>query len=262
MSLLTKIIALAKQVGQEILTIYYQENLLVIHNKADRSPFTEADLTAHKIITAELTQLTPEIPILSEESSIPAFAERQQWQRYWLIDPVDGTQEFLRRTNDFTINIALIEGNKPILGVVHAPALDCCYFASLDQGAFKQVGEQSAQLIHTRVRPNGPVTVVASRRHGLPMLETFLQRLGAHTMVHRGSALKCCLVAEGIVDVYPRLSPTSEWDTAAAQCVLEQAGGAVIDCNGLPLRYNSKDSLENPFFLAVGDTAYNWIQHL
>jgi len=262
MELLNAVVTLAKQAGNEVLTIYRQENLVIIRTKIDKSPLTEADLLAHRVITTGLKQLTPKLPILSEESTVPSFAERQQWQRYWLIDPMDGTQEFLKRTDDFTINIALIDNHKPVLGVVYAPALDCCYFASVEQGAFKQVDAQPFQAIRVRPRPTEAFTVVASRRHGLPALETFLQRLGAHTIVQRGSALKCCLVAEGVADIYPRLSPTSEWDTAAAQCVLEQAGGTVIDSAGKPLRYNDKDSIENPSFLAVGDTIFNWCQYL
>lgn len=254
--LFPEVIKLAKNAGQEILTIYQQKNPK-IQVKADQTPLTEADLIANQIITEGLVKLT-KWPILSEESVEIPFSERQQWQRYWLVDPLDGTKEFIQKTDEFTINIALVEKNQPILGVIYAPALQLCYFAGLNQGAFKQEKEQAAQQIRTRPYNAQDISVVASRRHGLSQLQTFLNKLGNHTIVQRGSALKCCVVAEAMADIYPRFGPTSEWDIAAGQCILEAAGGAIIDFAGNPLRYNLKESLENPPFLALGDVKFPW----
>jgi 3'(2'), 5'-bisphosphate nucleotidase len=258
--LLEPAVQLAKQAGVEILKIYQQPEL-AIKTKDDKTPVTAADLLAHNIIIQGLKHLTPELPILSEESASIPFTERQHWQRYWLIDPLDGTKEFIEHLDDFTINIALIENHKPVLGVVHAPALGQCYFACVSQGAFKQTAEQSITPIKASSLQNS-ARVATSRRHGLHELQAFLQKLTNYTVLSRGSALKFALLAEGLADVYPRLSPTSEWDTAAGQCVVEQAGGAVIDCAGKPLRYNTKESLLNPAFLAVADATQNWLQYL
>lgn len=255
-SLLPEIVKLAKSAGKEILKIYQQKNPLV-KVKADKTPVTEADLIANQIITEGLTQLSS-WPVLSEESAQIPFVERQQWQTYWLVDPLDGTKEFIQKTDEFTVNIALIEKNQPVLGVIYAPALQLSYFASLDQGVFKQENNESVKAIHTRPYNSQAITVVASRRHGLSQLQTFLDRLGNHTIVNRGSALKCCMVAEGQADIYPRFGPTSEWDTAAGQCILTAAGGKLMDFKGNELRYNTKDSLENPSFLAVGNINFPW----
>lgn len=260
--LLNPIIQLAKHAGEEIMAIYRRGETAAIQTKSDASPLTLADLAAHRIISAGLKELQPAWPILSEEDAIPAFAERQLWQHYWLIDPLDGTKEFIEQTNDFTVNIALIENHQPILGVVYVPALALCYFASKNGGAFKQIGEQEPEDIHAANWQGGTARVAASRRHGLTELQSFLHQLQNFTIVSRGSALKCCLVAEGKADIYPRLSPTSEWDIAAAQCIVEQAGGAIIDTKGVSLRYNNKDSVENPSFLAVGDNSFDWLQYL
>lgn len=260
--LLTSVITLAQQAGEKILAIYQRNEKTAIKIKTDNSPVTAADLIAHEIINKGLKQLTPELPILSEESAAIPFNERKQWQRYWLIDPLDGTKEFIEHLDDFTVNIALIENHQPILGVVYAPALVTCYFASKGTGAFKQIEQQTPQAIHTVAYKSTNTRVVASRRHGRTELEDFLQQLGDYTVISRGSAIKCALVAEGSADVYPRLSPTSEWDIAAAQCIVEEAGGAVIDTTGKTLRYNTKESLLNPSFLAVGDFTHNWINYL
>jgi 3'(2'), 5'-bisphosphate nucleotidase len=251
-SLLEPTIQLAKQAGAKILS-FYQHTNTAIKTKADNTPLTEADLCAHEIISNGLKQLTPDLPILSEESAAIAFSERKTWQRYWLIDPLDGTKEFLDRFDDFTVNIALIDNHQSVLGVLYAPALSVCYFACVDQGAFKQVGEQTATSIKVAAQQNSTLRVTASRRHNSTKLQTFLAQLKNYTVISRGSALKFALVAEGSVDIYPRLSPTSEWDTAAGQCIVEQAGGTVIDLQGNPLRYNAKASLLNPMFLAIGN---------
>lgn len=261
-SLLQDIVALSKQAGEQVLEIYAQQDTQIIIKKSDQSPLTIADLMSHQIISTKLQQLTPDVPILSEESANIAFTERQCWTQYWLIDPLDGTKEFIAKNDEFTINIALIEKHQPVLGVVYAPALQTCYFATFEQGAFKQVKNEAPQLLHTKPYQSGKIKVTASRRHGSEALENFLQKLPEYLIIQRGSALKCCLVAEGQADIYPRLAPTSEWDIAAAQCIVEAAGGAVIDRQGNQLRYNTKAALENPSFLVVGDKQYNWLTYL
>lgn len=261
-SLLNSATQIAKEAGQEILKFYHSTEKIAVNFKSDQSPLTEADLIANKFIISRLTQLTPTLPILSEESAPTSFAERKKWQQYWLIDPVDGTKEFINKTDEFTVNIALIADHKPILGIVYAPALQLCYFAAADIGAFKQEKNLPIQAISTRPYNHKDVVVTASRRHGHGQLQDFLNRIGSYTIVQRGSALKCGLVAEGVADIYPRFGPTSEWDIAAGQCVIEQAGGKIIDFSGNPLRYNTKESLENPNFLAVGDINHNWLNYL
>ncbi len=256
--LLNSVIKLAKEAGEKIKEIYQQIDSVAVHIKSDQSPLTEADLIAHQVLAHGLKQLTPHLPILSEESVAIPFAERSSWQRYWLVDPLDGTKEFIQKTDDFTVNIALIEDHKPILGVIYAPISGLCYFAEKGQGAFKQLGENLPQPIHSHSNLSSPVTVVVSRRHGLAELQAFLQRLGDHTIVNRGSALKFCLVADGTADIYPRFGPTSEWDTAAGQCIVEVAGGKVVDLSGGSLDYNTKESLLNPSFLVIGDARRNF----
>jgi 3'(2'), 5'-bisphosphate nucleotidase len=259
--LLQFVIDLAKHAGEKILEFYHHDHL-AIKIKSDNSPVTEADIVAHQTIVAGLQQLTPELPVLSEESAMIPFAQRQQWQCYWLIDPIDGTKEFIDHTDDFAISIALVEAHKPILGIVYAPALKICYFACEGAGAFKQSADQTPQSIHTASWQNASYRIATSRRHGIDKLQKFLQQIKDFSVIQRGSALKCGLVAEGAADVYPRLSPTSEWDIAAGQCIIEQAGGAVINTHGNPLQYNTKESLLNPAFLAVGDKSFNWLQYL
>ncbi len=217
-------------------------------------------MTAHELITAGLQQLTPDLPIISEEADNIPYTERQHWQRCWLIDPLDGTKEFIGKTGEFAINIALVEDGKPILGVVYAPVLAECYSAIHNEGAWKQVGEGEARPIQTATCNPDLLRVIVSRRHSSKKID----RLFAHlpkTMVHSGSALKICKVAEGVADIYPRLGETSEWDTGAGQCILEAAGGKLMNLHGEPLHYN-KESLLNPHFLAVGDVGYPWLQEL
>lgn len=250
--LLESVAQLAKEAGEKILAIYRCGQEAQVSLKSDRSPLTEADLAAHHAIVAGLKQLTPELPILSEESLAVSYEERSSWQRYWLVDPLDGTKEFIERTDDFTVNIALIEDHQPILGVVYAPVLQVCYFAEQGKAAQKQIQQQPVTQIHSAKSNRDAVIVVTSRRHGLAELQTFLAHLGNHTIIHRGSALKFCLVAEGVADLYPRFGPTSEWDTAAGQCIVEAAGGKVADLNGQRLRYNTRESLVNPSFLVTG----------
>ena len=259
--LLEPVAELALKAGNEILAVYNSEEFS-IQEKDDKSPLTAADLASHHAIVNGLAALTADIPVLSEESASLPFTERSSWQRYWLVDPLDGTREFIKRNGEFTVNIALIDAGVPVLSVVHVPVSGVTYLACQGLGAFKQEPGGPRKAIRVRKLGDGPVMVVGSRSHRGESLNNFLDKLGKHDMVGMGSSLKLCLVAEGSADVYPRLGPTSEWDTAAAQCVVEQAGGFVTDTAMKPLRYNTKDSLLNPFFLVFGDEGRDWSSYL
>jgi 3'(2'), 5'-bisphosphate nucleotidase len=251
--------AIAVAAGRRILAIY--ERGFTVTHKDDRSPLTEADRAAHELIGARLAALTPGIPVLSEESAAAGYAERARWPRFWLVDPLDGTKEFINRNGEFTVNIAFIDGQAPVLGVVHVPVAQVTYSACRGAGAFRSVGAAAPAPIAARRYAGGKAVVVASRSHAGPYIEAFCASLGAHDAVSMGSSLKFCLVAEGVADVYPRLGPTMEWDTAAAQCLVECAGGRVTDLHGRALAYN-KPSLRNPWFLATGAGDYDWGRHL
>lgn len=255
---LDEVVQIATEAGQRILDVY--QRAFAVELKEDNSPLTEADRAAHDVIVARLARLTPAIPVLSEESAKIDYRERAGWQRFWLVDPLDGTREFVKRNGEFTVNIALIDNGRPLLGVVYVPVTGVCYLAVHGRGAWKQQGGTRQPI---RVRPfrSGRATVVASRSHRGEAVDKFLARLetreGGYETASLGSSLKLCLVAEGAADVYPRLGPTSEWDTAAAQCVVEAAGGRVTDLQGQPLRYNKPDIL-NPWFLVTGGGDYDW----
>lgn len=229
-----------------------------VEYKADDSPITRADRAAHDILATRLALLAPAIPLLSEEADAAhAYQVRRAWRQLWLVDPLDGTKEFISRNGEFTVNVALVREHEPVLGVVAAPALGLTYYAARGFGAWcVQPGAEAKPI---RVRPAAePLVVVGSRSHRGDSLDSLLAKLGAHEMRPVGSALKFCLVAEGSADFYPRLGPTSEWDTAAAQAVLEVAGGAVTTVDGKPLRYNARDTLLNPHFIAYGDRTRAW----
>jgi 3'(2'), 5'-bisphosphate nucleotidase len=255
---LEDIVAIAADAAQRILEVYQRP--FDVSHKDDGSPLTEADRGAHELIVARLAQLTPDIPVLSEESAKIDYPERAAWQRFWLVDPLDGTREFVKRNGEFTVNIALIDNGEPLLGVVFVPVTGVCYAAVRDRGAWKQQNGVR-QPIHVRSFRSGRATVVASRSHRGEAVDRFLARLeqreGGYDTASLGSSLKLCLIAEGVADVYPRLGPTSEWDTAAAQCVVEAAGGGVTDLDGRPLRYN-KPNILNPWFLVTGGGDYDW----
>jgi 3'(2'), 5'-bisphosphate nucleotidase len=253
--LLPPVIALARQAGQAIMQIYAEVNPSVEY-KRDDSPLTQADLASHRIIVEGLTRLAPDWPVLSEESSEIPFEQRSHWTRFWLVDPLDGTKEFLRRNGEFTVNIALMENGAPVLGVVCAPAIGKLYYAAAGAGAWKQDGE-SVSLIRIAAFGDRPVRVVMSRSHssGEENLERLIPGAQNCEFLSMGSSLKFCLVAEGSADLYPRSGPTMEWDTAAAQCVVEQAGGSVTDLDGNSMKYN-KPVLLNPGFVARGDLAF------
>jgi len=224
--LLPHVVALARDAGDAILRVYSEVDP-AIEYKRDNSPLTQADMASHHLIVERLTHLTPEWPVLSEESKEISYAERSRWRTFWLVDPLDGTKEFLRRNGEFTVNIALMHSNAPILGVVYAPAMNVMYYAAKGVGAFKVTRQGSSPVaIRTGPSANGYLRVVVSRSHGSG--EENLERFTGGTLpcefVPMGSSLKFCLVAEGAADLYPRTGPTMEWDTAAAQCIVEQAG--------------------------------------
>jgi 3'(2'), 5'-bisphosphate nucleotidase len=245
---------IARAAGQEINAIYAQD--FSVSHKVDASPLTQADLAAHRCIVAGLAALDAGIPILSEESAAVAWQERKTWSRYWLVDPLDGTREFVNKNGEFTVNIALIEQGRPVFGVVYAPVLDWLLIGG--QG-FGCRSERSGTAAQVRVSTaHAPLRVAASRSHRDPQTQAYLDKMGAHEALAMGSSLKFCKIASGELDLYPRFGPTSEWDTAAAHAVLEGAGGGVFGLDGQPLRYNHKDSLLNPHFIAVGDAGIDW----
>jgi 3'(2'), 5'-bisphosphate nucleotidase len=251
---------LARNAGAAILDVY--AGSFAVEHKADDSPLTAADMASHRIIVAGLRELTPDIPVLSEESAGIDWSVRGNWERYWLVDPLDGTREFVKRNGEFTVNIALIENHVPVLGVVLLPVTGELYYGVVGEGAFLEAAPGAMpQPIATRTAAAIPV-VAGSRSHGNERQTAMLARLGDHRLVSVGSSIKFCMVARGDADLYLRLGPTSEWDTAAAQCVVEQAGGAVVDLHGDPFRYNTKDSLLNPEFLTLGDTSVDWLARL
>jgi len=242
--------------GTAILEVYAAGH--EVEYKSDESPITRADRAAHEVLSARLGRLTPSIPVLSEEAEASHdHAVRGAWRQLWLVDPLDGTKEFINRNGEFTVNVALVRDHRPVLGVVAAPALGLTYYAAEGTGAFRRRDGAAPEPIRVRPAAN-PLVVVGSRSHRGSSLDAVLARLGAHELRPMGSALKFCLVAEGSADFYPRLGPTSEWDTAAAQAVLEVAGGAVTTLDGAPLRYNERETLLNPHFLAFGDAARPW----
>ncbi len=254
---LPDVISLARDAGRTILEVY--ESSFTVREKDDRSPLTEADLRSEKLILEGLRRISPEIPVLSEETGQVAWATRRGWSRLWVVDPLDGTREFIGRNGEFTVNIALVQDGRAVAGVVHAPALGRTYFACEGAGAFRSDSESAGRPIHVAKRRAGPVRVVGSRSHRGSSLDAFLDRVGPHELVEVGSSLKLCLVAEGVADVYPRLGPTCEWDTAAGQCVLEQAGGQVLTLEGHPLSYNSREEVLNPFFVGLADPDTDWL---
>lgn len=250
---------LAGEAGAAIMAVYARD--FAVEAKADASPLTEADMAAHRLIVAGLNALDAGIPVLSEESAAIDWEVRQRWNRYWLVDPLDGTREFVKRNGEFTVNIALIEGDAPVFGVVYAPALDELVYATRVRGAFLRLGDKDIRL-GVRRPAAAPLRVAASRSHLDQRTGAALARMGEIERFGLGSSLKFLRIAQGQADVYPRFGPTSEWDTAAAQCVLEAAGGAVLGLDGQPLRYNRKAGLLNPDFIALGDADLPWREWL
>jgi 3'(2'), 5'-bisphosphate nucleotidase len=256
-SLLPEVRRLVDAACAAILEVY--AGIHVVEYKADDSPITRADRAAHDILTDGLRRLTPDVPVLSEESAAGQDYEvRRHWREFWLVDPLDGTREFIQRNGEFTVNVALVRGHRAVLGVVAAPVLQLTYYGADGLGAFVLQGTAAPRAIHVRQPAADPLVIVGSRSHRGDSLDNLLARIGPHEMQPMGSSLKFCLVAEGKADFYPRLGPTSEWDTAAAQAVVEAAGGGVTTLDGTPLRYNERTTLLNPHFLAFGDGRRDW----
>jgi len=256
--ILEQLVDICRQAGLAILEWY--DGDMGITQKADDSPLTKADLASHKLIAAQLAACWPDIPVLSEESATIPWETRQGWQQYWLVDPLDGTKEFINRNGEFTVNIALISKYRPVMGVVHVPVTGVSYFGATDAGAWRQQSTGAKSEIRVRQPAAIPAVVVGSRSHANPELASQLEKLGSHELISMGSSLKFCRLAEGRADFYPRLGPTCEWDTAAAQAVVEAAGGRVVKIDGAPLEYNRKEAYLNPHFFVYGDADKDWLQ--
>ena len=257
LDLIPELCQLAQEAGRA--TLQVREQGFTVTDKADKSPLTEADLRAHRILTSGLAKLTPEIPVISEEGRLPGVEERMTWRRWYLVDPLDGTREFSSGGADFTVNIALIEEGRSLLGVVHVPATGETFVGARDAGLAYVSGAQGGErplkgLAHTEGQA---LKVVASKSHRTPELEAYLDgladRFGQIEAVAYGSSLKLCALADGRAHLYPRLGPTSQWDTAAGQAVLEAAGGAVWAPDGSSFSYPPRESFLNTDFLACAD---------
>lgn len=245
---------IARRAATAILEVYRSD--FAVECKDDSTPLTAADLAAHRVIIEGLAALTPDLPVLSEESAAIGWSERSRWRRYWLVDPLDGTREFVKRNGEFTVNIALIDEHRPVLGVVQTPVTGELACAWEGGGAWV---DANAKVRHVATRPRrSPYVVACSRSHASERETGLLARLGPCARMPLGSSLKFVRIAAAEADLYLRLGPTSEWDTAAGQCVLEQAGGAVLDFDGQPLRYNTRESLINPDFFAIGEREADW----
>lgn len=260
-ALLHQLNDLARQAGDAILEIYQRVDPQITYKK-DTSPLTAADVASHEILAAGLQALRPDVPVLSEEGAHLPYEERRDWQRFWCVDPLDGTKEFIKKNGEFTVNIALVEDGAPVLGVVYAPVLDRTYYGGRGVGAWRRQGHgdgATEEVLKAAGTTGDELAVVASRSHAGEHLTAFLGELPDHRLVSMGSSLKLCLVAEGAADVYPRLGPTMEWDTAAAHGVVAAAGGRVLDWAGRPLTYN-KENLLNPYFVVLGTRDLPWRQ--
>ncbi len=246
---------LAREAGEAILEVYDTD--FSVEKKEDRSPLTLADKRSHQIISRELRNRYPDIPVLSEEGKEAPYSERKAWQRFWLVDPLDGTKEFIKRNGEFTVNIALIEGTAPVIGVIYLPVHRRLYVADVREGCWEKADGQARSL---RIEPSterSGIRVVKSRSHPSPNLEAILNLLPSHEVINRGSALKFCSVASGEADFYPRFGPTWEWDTAAGQAIVTAAGGVVVDFTGAPFTYNKPSLLNGPFLVA---TSLEWLR--
>ncbi len=254
--LLDGLLILVEQAGKAIIEIYQGD--IEVERKNDNSPLTKADKKAHEIISAGLIELQPDLPIISEEGAHLPFEIRKNWRAYWLIDPLDGTKEFISRNGEFTVNIALIEDGYPIIGVVGQPVEERIYYAADELGAF-EIGPNHSEpvSISTKAAQNAILTLV-SKSHLSEVLREEINQQKDVKMISIGSSLKLCMIANGKADFYPRIGPTSEWDIAAAQCVVEVAGGKVLSLDGERMKYNQKESFKNSDFVAVGDSQYDW----
>ncbi len=258
--LLPDVIDIAREAAELILTIYQRS--FDVEHKEDNTPVTEADIAADQLICAGLTRLCPDIPIISEEGDSLAFSERSQWARCWLVDPLDGTREFIKGSGDFTVNIALIDQGEAVLGVILAPVTGDVYFAARGFGAYKQKASGARTGLLVRACDPRRITITAGNSAYGPRFTQFLNQFPRRQLLRAGSSLKSCFVAEGRADIYLRYGPTSEWDTAAAQCIVEEAGGQITDAEFKPLRYNRRETLLNPPFIVVGDGGHDWSRYL
>jgi 3'(2'), 5'-bisphosphate nucleotidase len=239
---------LAVEAGRAILEIY--RTVFSVDHKADKSPLTLADTRSHRIIADGLQASYPDIPMLSEEGKSVPYGVRKNWDRFWLVDPLDGTKEFIKQNDDFTVNIALICDQMPTMGVVYVPALDDLYLADVQKGCYRNFRGCKTRLKIPPKMPALALRIVQSRSHPSSELEAYIQQLPAAESIRRGSSLKFCTVASGEADLYPRLGPTWEWDTAAGHAVVLAAGGVVVDLEGNPVRYNKETLLNGPFLAA------------
>jgi len=244
---------IALEAGDAIMEIYAQD--IQVETKDDDSPLTQADLASHNTICAGLEKVS-DLPIISEESAKIGWEERSKWGTYWLIDPLDGTKEFIKRNGEFTVNIALIHNHKPIFGVVYAPVLETTYWGAVGKGGFKSVKGETVEIKPTEPESLDGLSVVGSRSHLSPDMESFLKDFPNANIVPKGSSLKLCMVAEGAADIYPRLGPTSEWDTGAGHAVVTASGGTVCKTDGSDLLYNAEENILNPYFLVVSQSIY------
>jgi len=249
-------IALAEAAGRIIMAVYAQA--FAVECKDDRSPLTEADLASHRLLVAGLERLTPDIPVLSEESAEVPAVTRRAWPRLWLVDPLDGTREFVKKNGEFCVCIALVDDGQPLLGIVHSPVHGTTWSALAGVGGWRRERDGSEAPLRVRGAPVSPLRVAASRSHLDARTAAVLARLPGAVPVAMGSALKFGLLADGALDVYPRFGPTSEWDTAAGQCLVESVGGSVLALDGTPLRYNQRDGLLNGDFIALADPTLPW----
>lgn len=259
MEFIEKLAEAAKEAGRAVLDVYGAGGSgdFVVTYKDDRSPLTLADTRSHEIIKARLEGLAPGIPVLSEEGGGTEYAVRGGWEKFFLVDPLDGTKEFINRNGEFTVNIAVLEAGRPVAGVVHVPVRDRTYYAAQGLGAYRRDGEGKPARIRVRPWPEtGGLVVVASRSHGSPELEEFLRKIPVDKLISAGSSLKFCLVAEGSADIYPRFGPTWEWDTAAGHSIVLEAGGRVVDLGGeRELAYN-KEILKHEGFIVAPKEAF------
>ena len=239
-----------------VMAIYATE--FEVRRKQDDTPVTTADLAAHEIIAEGLSALEPGVPVLCEEGEIPPYKQRSQWPSHWLVDPLDGTRSFAARRGEFTINVALIRDGRPVLGVVAVPVSGTCYAAVRGGGAWLRHVDGVREGIRTRRLSPRRAVVLRSRSRRHKDVDRLIARLANVRVLVASSSLKACLVARGLADLYPAFGPTSEWDTAAGQCLVEEAGGAMTDLALRPLRYNETESLENPSFVAFGDPRFDW----
>ena len=247
--LIISTIEIAQEAGEAIIEIYNSD--FDYQLKKDLTPITAADNISHNIITEELKMLAPKLPILSEENCDIPYKIRSQWSQYWLVDPLDGTKEFINRNGEFTVNIALIDNNRPVLGVIHIPVTNETYWGSKDNGSFYSNENNNVEQIYVSENHHNPIRLVTSRSHPSEMLNSLLEKIADYEILEVGSSIKFCLIASGQADCYPRFGPTSEWDIAAGDSIVKYAGGSVITTDGKPMTYNLKESFLNPNFLVT-----------